>query len=45
MFPLFNETLKLSLVNISETIMQHLTQMSLKFDLYFPEGSPETYGF
>ena len=37
MFPLLNETLTLSLVNISETIVQRLTQMSLKFDLYFPE--------
>ena len=37
MFPLFIEILKLSLVNISEAIMQHLTQLSLKFDSYFPE--------
>ena len=36
-FPLLNETLKSSLANISATIIQHLNQLSLKFDLYFPE--------
>jgi len=39
MIPLLNETLKLTHVKISETIMQHLSQMSIKFDLYFPEDS------
>ena len=37
MFLLLNETLKSSLVNISTTIIQHLNQLSFKFDLYFPE--------
>ena len=37
MFPLLNETLKSSLVNVSATIIQHLNQLSLRFDLCFPE--------
>ena len=38
MFPLLNENFEASPhVGISEIIIQHLSQLSIKFDLYFPE--------
>ena len=37
MFPLLCENIKTSHVNISEQIIPHLTQLSHKFDSYFPE--------
>ena len=38
MFPLLRENFKTSHVDISEQVIQHLTQLSHKFVSYFPEN-------